>query len=88
MFYMFSDCKSLSDFKLPDLGHNEGCITLDLSDCSALTKDSILYLFNNAFDRTAAGYNRAFTITLNGSTKALLSEDEIAIATNKGFTVV
>ena len=84
---MFSNCTSLTNLQLNDLGHNEGCTSLDLTTCYALTKDSILYLFNNAFDRATAGYTKAFTIRLNATTKALLSEDEIAIATNKGFTV-
>ena len=88
MVGMFYNCISLTNLQLNDLGHNEDCTSLDLSDCSALTKDSILFLFNNAFDRTAAGYTTAFTIKLHSNTKALLTEDEIAIATNKGFTVV
>ena len=79
---------NLVNLNLPDLGHNQSCTSLELTACSALTKDSILYLFNNAFDRATAGYTTAFTIKLNAKTKALLSEDEIAIATNKGFTVV
>ena len=78
---------NLVNIKLPDLGHNQNCTSLDLTFCAALTKDSVLYLFNNAFDRATAGYTTAFTIKLNAKTKALLSEDEIAIATNKGFTV-
>ena len=84
---MFSNCTSLTNLQLPDLGHNQYCRSLDLSACSKLTKDSILFLFNNAFDRATAGYTSAFTIKLNAKTKALLSEDEIAIATNKGVTV-
>lgn len=87
MSSMFNNCKSLANLQLNDLGHNEGCKSLDLTTCSALTKDSILYLFNNAFDRSAAEYTTAFTIKLNATTKALLTEDEIAIATSKGFTV-
>ena len=87
MDIMFNNCTSLTNLQLNDLGHKEECTILDLSYCSALTKDSILYLFNNAFDRSTAGYTRAFTIKLNATTKALLTEDEIAIATNKGFTV-
>ena len=85
---MFWNCTALISLKLPDLGHNEKCNKLDLSYSSKLTKDSILFLFNNAFDRATAGYTTAFTITLNAATKALLSDDELAIATNKGFTVV
>ena len=85
---MFSNCRALTSLKLNDLGHYQSCTTLDLTPCSALTKDSILFLFNNAFDRATAGYTTAFTIKLNATTKALLTEDELAIATNKGFTVV
>ena len=85
---MFSNCAALTSLKLNDLGRYQYCTSLNLTACSALTKDSILYLFNNAFDRSAAGYTTAFTITLNAATKALLSDDELAIATNKGFTVV
>ena len=85
---MFSNCAALTNLQLPDLGHYQYCTSLGLTECSALTKDSILYLFNNAFDRATAGYSKAFTIKLNATTKALLTEDEIAIATNKGFTVV
>lgn len=85
---MFYNCKSLTNLQLPDLGHCDTILTLDLTYCSALTKDSVLYLFNNAFDRTAAGYGYTFTIKLHSNTKALLTEDEITIAANKGFTVV
>ena len=85
---MFRFHTNLSNLKLPDLGHNQSCTNLDLSPCSKLTKDSILFLFNNAFDRATAGYTTTFTIKLNATTKALLSEDELSIATNKGFTVV
>ena len=85
---MFWNCTSLTNLQLNDLGHKQSCTSLDLSTCTALTKDSILFLFNNAFDRATAGYTTAFTITLNAATKALLSDDELAIATNKGFTVV
>ena len=88
MLDMFNNCKSLANLQFNDLGHNQICTSLDLTACSALTKDSILYLFNNAFDRSAAGYTKAFTIRLNATIKALLTEEEIAIATNKGFTVV
>lgn len=85
---IFYSCTSLVNLQFSDLGHNQYCTSIDLSPCSALTKDSVLYLFNNAFDRTAAGYSATFTIKLHSNTKALLTEEEIAIATNKGFTVV
>lgn len=86
----FYNCNELVDLKFNDLGHNQGTtnLTFDLSPCSKLSKDSVLFLFNNAFDRLSAGYTTQFNIKLHATTKALLSEDEIAIATNKGFTVV
>lgn len=89
---MFSGCSALVNLKLKGIGEYSGTsssgLTLDLTPCAKLSKESVLYLFNNAFDRAAADYNNAFTIKLNAATKALLTDDEIAIATNKGFTVV
>ena len=89
----FYACTSLVNLKLNDLGHyyNQyaGSSTLDLTPCAALSKESVLFLFNHAYDRAAAGFPaNTFTIKLNAATKALLTEEEIAIATNKGFTVV
>lgn len=90
--YMFLMCSALVNLKLKGIGEYSGTnsngLTLDLTPCAALSKESVLYLFNNAFDRAAAEYTKAFTIKLNAATKALLTDDEIAIATNKGFTVV
>lgn len=88
--YMFLEAPALVNLKLKGIGEDSGIseLTLDLTSCAALSKESVLYLFNNAFDREAADYTSAFTIKLNAATKALLTEDEIAIATNKGFTVV
>ena len=86
-FYAYSNY-SLVDLKLNDLGHNETCKQLELNKLSKLSKESVLFLFNNAFDRQSAGYTTPFNIKLHADTKALLTEDEIAIATNKGFTVV
>lgn len=88
---MFNNCSALEDLRFNDLGHLDisdlGHQSIDISYSPKLTKESVLYLFENAFDR-AAGYTNPFTITLHPDTKALLTEEEIAIATNKGFTVV
>ena len=89
---LFYSCTSLVNLKLNDIGHYESRysnpFTLDLTPCENLSKESVLFLFNNAFDRKAEGFVKSFTIKLNATTKALLTDDEIAIATNKGFTVV
>lgn len=52
----------------------------------ALTRDSILNIFNNLYDRASAGYS-VLTFHINSTPLALLSEDDIAIATNKGWTI-
>lgn len=43
-------------------------------------------LITYSFDRATAGYN-SYTITLSSDTKALLTEDEIAQITAKGYTL-
>ncbi len=88
MSNIFNKCNSLEDLQFNDLGHNESCKEIDLTNCSKLTKESVLFLFEHAFDRQSAGYSTPFNIKLHATTKALLTEDEIAIATNKGFTIV
>ena len=52
----------------------------------ALTRDSILNVFNKLYDRASAGYS-VLTFHINSTPLALLSEDDIAIATNKGWTI-
>jgi hypothetical protein len=54
--------------------------------CTALTRDSILNVFNNLYDRATAGYS-VLTFHINTTPLALLSADDIAIATNKGWTI-
>lgn len=85
---MFNFMTGMTELYITGWGYNEQCTSLDLSSCSALTKNSILYIFNGLFDRATAGYTTQHTIALAPETKALLSDDELAIATNKGFTVV
>ena len=43
-------------------------------------------LLTYSFDRAAAGYSTC-TISLRSNTKALLTEDEIAQITSKGYTI-
>ena len=76
---------SLSSFLLSNLGANSECTALDLSRVK-INREDCLFLFNNAYDRATAGYP-TFTITLHADAKARLSEEDIAIATAKGFTI-
>ena len=59
---------------------------LDLSPCSLLTKQSIINVLNNLYDIASKGCNTQ-SIVLGSTNIAKLTEDEIAIATNKGWTV-
>ena len=58
-------------------------IDLDLSPCPNLTKESLLNVFNEAADVTASPK----TLTLGADNLAKLTDDEKAIATNKGWTL-
>lgn len=58
--------------------------TLDLSDCPKLTKESVLNVFNTIASGVAS---RNVTIILTASMLNSLSDEEKAIATNKGWTV-
>ena len=86
--YMFINCIRLTDIggfidlgKVPDLTIS-GMFLL----CSKITRESCLNIFNNLYDRAAAGYN---VLTLNFSSEVIarLTDEDIAIATNKGWTV-
>ena len=57
---------------------------IDLQD-SPLTHDSCLDLFNKVADKTAT--EKSYNIALSDTTKGYMSEEEIAIATGKGWTV-
>ena len=57
-----------------------------LGQCPNLTHDSIMNVINNLYDRKTAGYS-VLTLKLHANTMALLSDEEKAIATNKGWTL-
>ena len=51
-----------------------------------LTKQSLLNVLNGLYDRASAGYS-TLTLKLHNNHKALLSDNELAIATNKGWII-
>ena len=57
-----------------------------LRNCPNLTKDSVLNVLNNLYDRKTAGYS-VVTLPFHANALALLSDEEKAIATNKGWTL-
>ena len=71
-------CSKLTDFKAPK--NISGNIVVSYSPL--LTHDSLMSIINNLATVTSSN-----TLTLGATNKAKLTADEIAIATNKGWTV-
>ena len=65
-------------------GKNTSALTLDFSYSLLLTKESVLNLFNNLADRTGKTAN---ILKLNAIQKALVTNEEKAILTNKNWTL-
>ena len=101
VYTTFNGCSSLKDFGgFLNLGKaytrataNYNVYVLDLSACSQLTHDSLMNVINKLYDLNltynVAGGGTLYTQTLKiGATnKAKLTAEEIAIATNKGWSV-
>ena len=61
---------------------------ITLTSSSKLTKQSCLNIFNTIYNMNLnTAYTGTPTIQLSSTTKALLSADDIAIATSKGWTI-
>ena len=65
---------------------NYNYYTLALSDSTKLTHDSLMNVINNLYDIATKGCN-AQQLILGSTNLAKLTAEEIAIATNKGWTV-
>lgn len=61
--------------------------TLDLSESNNLTHDSLMNVINNLYDIASIGVQPQ-KLVLGSRNLAKLTEEEIAIATNKGWNVV
>lgn len=92
---IFHDCSAFTDFGgLENLGQaysttqsaNYSSYTLTLSSCTKLTYESLMNVINNLYDIKTAGVQTQ-KLVLGSTNKSKLTADEIAIATNKGWTV-
>ena len=91
--YILNQC-----YNLEYLGGFEGLkISIDLTSCYKLTRESVLNVLNNIYDWTTnpddLDYldwtgNQSLIIQISPPVGELLSEDDIAIATNKGWSIV
>jgi hypothetical protein len=79
--YMLSACSELTDLK----GFTNLSVNLDLSSSRKLTADSIMNVINEAKDLSGTGGTA--TLTLGSTNISKLTEDQIAIATSKGWTI-
>ena len=78
----WAQCSKLTDLTVSaDFGANTSLTTLDFS-YSPLSHDSAVNLFNNLATRTNTP-----TLKLSSTTKGYLSDDELAIATGKGWVI-
>ena len=90
----FNSCSSLTNLGgFPNLGanftysgSNYSHYTLTLSGSSLLTHDSLMNVINGLYDLATAG-KPTQKLVLGSTNKAKLTADEIAIATNKGWSV-
>ena len=62
--------------------------TLDISHLTQLDHSSLLVIINGLYDYVSAGNSRTRYIKLGATNLAKLSDEEKAIATNKGWTIV
>ena len=91
----FGNCRSLENFNgIINLGQaylttqsaNYSNYKLDLSYSTLLTEQSIINILNNLYDIATLGV-KSQQLILGSTNLAKLTEEEIAIATNKGWSV-
>lgn len=92
---MFNNCNDLANLGgLQNLGQsylttasaNYSNYTLNLSSCNNLTHDSLMNVINGLYDIASKGCN-VQKLQLGSTNLAKLTEEEIAIAQNKGWNV-
>lgn len=93
---IFNYCNNLTELHWKNFGNGNGYTSVSFSSSSKLgvntdtipnARQSLIdTLITYSFDRATAGYSTC-TVTLSTTTKALLTEDEIAQITAKGFTI-
>lgn len=87
--HMFLRCYALTSLKFPHMGQlkadSDNNKTIGFSD-DPLDRASLDSIFS--YDRTANGLTNPLTVALSNTSKALLSAEDIAAITAKGYTIV
>ena len=84
LFYNTYGPTILGGFK--DLGKQADLFGNPYLYCLNLNRTSYLNVFNNLYDRASAGYS-AIKLGINENAVNILSDEDIAIATNKGWII-
>ena len=66
-------------------GFNNLKINFNVSNCINLTAESLMNIINEALDLTTGGWT--CTLTFGTTNTEKLTEDQIAVATAKGWTI-
>lgn len=82
----FGGIKNLGKAYLTTQNANYSLYGLDLSTNTNLTHESLMNVINNLYDIASAGVQTQ-KLTLGSTNLAKLTEEEIAIANNKGWTI-
>ena len=92
---IFQNCSNLTNLGgLENLGQaylttasaNSFSYTLNLSSCNKLTHESLMNVINNLYDIATAGV-KPQKLQLGSTNLAKLTDEEKAIATNKGWSI-
>lgn len=92
---IFEDCSNLTNLGgfinlgqayLTTRAENYNAYKLELNFCNKLTHESLMNVINNLYDIKTKGCKNQ-SLVLGSTNKAKLTEEEIAIATNKGWNV-
>lgn len=78
--------KNIGEAYLTSQSANNNAYTIGLQNATRLTHKSLMNIINNLYDIAAKGCNTQ-KLTLGSTNLAKLTAEEIAIATNKGWTV-
>ena len=85
---MFERCNALTSLLLgPNFFKTSAVTSIEFSDCSKWANDTVITsLVTNSYDRASAGLN-TLTLQLHVNTKAVLSDEQKAAITSKGYTI-
>lgn len=93
---LFINCQELVDIGgLKDFGHEESIWTITTSPwdygpfygCKKISRQSMLNIFNGLWNRSTSGYSQVPGLYFEPEVIARLTEDDIAIATQRGWTI-